>query len=107
MEADLPQYTQLFAALIFVVGLMGGGALLVKKLGLAGPLPQKMGKKRLKVIEAMPLDARRKLVLIQRDDAQHLVILGINGETIVETNIKAPKNAAKSTTKKRSTKKSV
>ena len=46
------------------------------------------GKRRLKVVEALPLDARRRLVLLQRDNKQHLVILGPNGETVIETDIK-------------------
>jgi len=40
------------------------------------------------------LDARRRAVLIQRDDKQHLVILGHSSETVVETNIKPVKDEA-------------
>ena len=36
-----------------------------------------------------PLDGRRKLVLIKRDDREHLIILGQNTETVVETRIGA------------------
>lgn len=91
--SDLPQYLRLFAALIFVLGLMGGLALIMKKLGLSHGASANPAKKRLKLIEALPLDARRRLVLIQRDEQQHLVILGPNSETLVETGIKALDNA--------------
>lgn len=85
--ADLPQLLKLLAAMLFVLALMGGLALVLKRLNLAG-LPQIAPRhRRLKIVEAIPLDARRRLLLIQRDDKQHLVILGPNGETIVETNI--------------------
>jgi len=80
-------YIKFLAALILVLGLMGGLALVLKRLnlGAAGMLPA--DKRRLKVLEILPLDARRKAVLLSRDGAEHLVILGPTGETVVETNI--------------------
>ena len=86
------QIIKAIAALIFVVGLMSGLALLLKKLGLSGALPVKQGEKRLKIIEVLPLDARRKLAIIERDDQQHLIILGANSETVIETSISPPDN---------------
>ena len=84
----LPDLVRVFAALAFIVALMGGLAWVMKKLGLSdvanAPSPKK---KRLKIIEALPLDSRRRLVLVQRDEKQHLVILGPNSETVVEQNI--------------------
>jgi flagellar protein FliO/FliZ len=81
---------RLLAALCFVLALMGGLTIILRKLGLSGVVPVTPAKRRLKIVETLSLDARRRLVLIQRDDTQHLVILGGTGETIVETNIKAP-----------------
>lgn len=92
---DMPAYFRLLASLGLVLGLMGGLAILLKKLGVAGQaVSAGSGQKRLKVVESLPLDARRRLVLIQRDDAQHLIILGHEGETLIETGIKAPENAS-------------
>lgn len=91
--ADTPSYLKLLASLTLVLGLMGGLAFVLKKLGLAGQVINAAGgQKRLKVVEALPLDARRRLVLLQRDDAQHLVILGPEGETVIETGIKPRDN---------------
>lgn len=90
--ADLPQFLRLIAALAFVVALMGGFALLLKKLGLSGGPAVTPKKKRLKLVEVLPLDSRRRLALIQRDDKQHLVILSANGETVVENDIKPLNN---------------
>ena len=87
VTGELPSLLKMIAALIFVLGLMGGLALLLKKLGLSGHVSTPGQKNRLKVVESIPLDQRRRLVLIQRDDAQHLVILGPNSETVVETDI--------------------
>lgn len=46
---------------------------------------------RLRVIEQRGLDPRYKLVLVQRDDVQHLLILSNTGQPqIIETGIAAP-----------------
>ena len=76
------------AALVFVLALMGGLALVMRRLndrhGLALP-----GKRRLKIVESLSLDTKRRLVLLRRDDREHLVILGANGETLIESGIES------------------
>lgn len=75
-------------ALILVLGLMGGAALLARRLGLAGPRAENASEdRRLSIVESLPLDARRRAVILRRDDAEHLVILGPTGETVVEKGI--------------------
>ncbi len=86
---DLTQYVRFFAALVFVLSLMGGLALLMKKLGLGGAQVPVGNRKRLKITEVLPLDSRRRAVILRRDETEHLVILGPNGETVVETGIEA------------------
>ncbi|MCK5285241.1 MAG: FliO/MopB family protein [Alphaproteobacteria bacterium] len=93
--ADLPQFLRLLAAMAFVLALMGGLAITLKRLGLTGCPNVPTQKKRLKLIESITLDSRRRAILLQRDDKQHLVILGANSETVIETDItdiKALKN---------------
>lgn len=85
------QIFQLILSLGVVVALMAGLAYLMKRLGLAHAQPVNKSPKRLKIIESQALDARRRLVLVQCDDKQHLVLLGANGETVVKTDIE-PKN---------------
>ncbi|HNQ92147.1 MAG TPA: flagellar biosynthetic protein FliO [Alphaproteobacteria bacterium] len=78
------------ASLIFVLALMGGLWILLRKLGLNGPsMMTPVAKRRMKVVEVLPLDPRRKAILLRRDDTDHLVILGPSGETVVETQIPA------------------
>jgi len=36
------------------------------------------------------VDAKRKLVLLRRDDTEHLILLGPNSDTLVEAGIDAP-----------------
>lgn len=86
------QIFQLIFALGFVVLLMALLAHLIKRLGFASAMPVNKSKKRLKVIESQALDARRRLLLVQCDDKQHLVILGLNGETVIKTDIEPVKN---------------
>lgn len=89
---DYQDYLKFFFALILVLSLMGGLAFLLKRFGYgqAGMISPK--NKRLKIIEIMPIDAKHKAVLLQRDEQQHLVLFGTNGDTVIETNIKAPKD---------------
>lgn len=89
---EIPSLLKMIAALIFVLGLMGGLALIMRQLGLSGRIQTPGKKSRLKIIESLPVDHRRRVAIIQRDDVQHLVIFGPNGETVVETNIPAKDN---------------
>ena len=42
---------------------------------------------RIGILESVPVDARRRLVLVRRDDVEHLVMIGGPSEFVVETNI--------------------
>ena len=83
------EYLRFLMALIFVLALMGGLYLILKRLNLSG-LQLAGGKRRLQVVEMLMLDSRHKAVLLRRDDKEHLVILSASGETVVETRIEAP-----------------
>ncbi len=84
--SELPDLVRVLAALAFIVALMGGFAFILKKLGLADvPSTTPTKNRRLKVVESLALDRTRRLVILQRDEKQHLVILSANGETIVES----------------------
>jgi flagellar protein FliO/FliZ len=73
-------------AFIFVISLMLLLAHFLKKTGLSG-VTAPGAKRRLKIVEFLPLDARRRLVLVRRDDREHLIVLGPGGETVVEKDI--------------------
>ena len=87
---DGESYFRFLGAMIFVLALMGGLWLGLRKLGLTNSTLTPASKRRLKVIESLPLDARRRAVILQRDGIQHLVILGPTGETVIETEIPIP-----------------
>ena len=95
---DSMELLKFAAALVFVLALMGGLAFILKKTGLATGQSNLLstGKRRLKILETLPLDTRHKAVLLQRDDKAHLVILSPTSETVVETDIKINGNEKES-----------
>jgi flagellar protein FliO/FliZ len=81
-------YLAYVLALILVLGLIVGLAWLVRRFGLAGPLATPMGRaRRLQLVEVLTLDARRRLVLVRRDEVEHLLLLGANEAIVVERGI--------------------
>ena len=94
---DTVNYIKFILALLFVLSLIGLLALAVRRFGFGVPqIPfKRAAEKRLGMIELMPIDAKRRLVLVRRDDQEHLILIGATSETVVETNIVAPsKNVA-------------
>lgn len=87
---DVQSLIRLAAALGAVLGLVLLAAWAMRRFGLAGLAQPKPGsRRRLSVVEARTLDARRQLVLVRRDNVEHLVILSAAGETVIETGIPA------------------
>jgi hypothetical protein len=89
--------------IIFIAGLIVVGAVLVKGYlnqdgsgasftgGLFGPKPEK----RLDVVDQANVDGRRRLVLIRRDDVEHLLMTGGPVDVVIETNIEPRAKPAK------------
>jgi flagellar protein FliO/FliZ len=89
---DLIDYGRFLVALLFVLGLIAAVAWLARRfrLGMHGA---PAAPRRLAVLETLPLDARRKLVLIRRDDTEHLLLLGAEDSRLVEGGIAAKREA--------------
>ena len=45
------------------------------------------GARRLQIIETLLIDPRRRLVIVRCDAAEHLLLLGINEDVVVEANL--------------------
>jgi flagellar protein FliO/FliZ len=87
---DLDVYFKFVLALVFVLGLIGALAWAARRFGLGGKLTPNTGRaRRLSVVEVMPLDARRKLVLLRLDTAEHLVLLGAGQDLLLESGVAA------------------
>lgn len=87
---DLIDIGRYLGALLLVLGLIGLAGLAARKFslpGLAQGLLKPAGAKRLAVVESLMLSPRQRLVLIRRDNVEHLVILTGDGASTIESNI--------------------
>ncbi|PKR55949.1 FliO/MopB family protein [Thalassospira marina] len=84
---DMGSYFRFIAALVFVLALIGVIALLARRFVPGARTVNRGKKRRLALIEVLPLDAKRRLVLVRRDDTEHLIVLSPNGDVVVERNI--------------------
>ena len=92
---DVDNYLRFILALVFVLGLIGVLAMIVRKYGPGRMVTgRRAGSRRLWVSEVLPLDGRRRLVLVRRDDVEHLVLLGHGADVVVETGISASEEEA-------------
>ena len=87
---DVAHYLRFVASLVFVIGLILAGVWAVRRFGLGGTMMRPAARRRLAVVEMLPLDARHRLVLVRRDDREHLLLIGSAAEAVVERDILPP-----------------
>ena len=84
----MDDYLRFALALVFVLGLIGIFAYAARRFGLMPrPTLKPGGARRLHVVDVLNLDGRRRLVLVRRDNVEHLILLGGDRETVVESGI--------------------
>lgn len=83
---DTISFARFGFSLLLVIGLIVGLAWLARRFKLDERLrgPNVAGN-RLGVVAALPLDARRKLVIVRRDEREYVLLLGATGEQLIET----------------------
>jgi hypothetical protein len=85
---ELPTPVNFIIAFVFVLLLIGAAAWLVRRFGAAQIEAAARGRQpRLAVVDSAAVDARRKLVIIRRDNVEHLLMIGGPSDVVVETNI--------------------
>jgi flagellar protein FliO/FliZ len=77
-------YWRFVLALAFVVLLIGVCAWLARRFGLGGRFVVAGAKRRLGIVEVLPLGGKHRLVLLRRDEAEHLVLLGPHTDLVIE-----------------------
>ena len=89
MELGSTDYLRFALVLIFVLGLIGLLAVVARRAGFGFPAKaiNPAGGRRLSVVEVTPLDGRRRLALVRRDNVEHLLILTPTSELVVESGI--------------------
>lgn len=84
---DISIYLRFILALAGVLALIAIAAFILKRVGWGGMTAPKSGQKRLAVTAAIALDGRRRLVLVRRDDVEHLLLIGGPADLVVENGI--------------------
>src|SRR5271154_4692138 len=87
--AEMPLAVRFFLAFLIVLGLIGATAWGVRRFG-AGRLGSGSARgrqPRLAVIDYASVDGRRRLILVRRDNVEHLLMIGGPTDVVVEPNI--------------------
>jgi flagellar protein FliO/FliZ len=86
---DLVDFARYFGALALVLALVGFAALGAKRYGIPG-VTKGTDMRRLSVVETLMVGAKHKLFLFKRDGVEHLVLIGPQGTSVIESGIAAP-----------------
>jgi flagellar protein FliO/FliZ len=78
---DWIDWARALAALLATLALIGAAAYAARRLGMLQPGGQ--GPRRLKLVEALMLDPRRRLVIVRCDGREHLLLLSPAGDRVV------------------------
>jgi len=88
--AQLGTMAKFAVAFVLVLGLIGITALILRRFG-SGGMPTSGGGRnrqpRLAVLDSAVVDSKRRLVLIRRDNSEHLLLIGGPSDVVVEANI--------------------
>lgn len=88
---EFTDYIRFVLALAFVLGLIGLATVAARRFGMMPRVtkPTKQTGKRLSIVEIAPIDAKRRLILVRRDEVEHLIVLGTSSELLIESGIAA------------------
>ena len=84
---DGVNYIKFIAALALVLALVALTGLVLRRFGNGFSGRPAKSEARLEQLESLPLDNRRRLVLVRRGEVAHLLLLGVNGEQVIESAI--------------------
>lgn len=82
--AQIGQFLAAFALVVGLIGLMGLG---MRKWGNPAMRVRKREEARLSIVETLPIDARSRLLLIRRDNMEHLLVKSGDRFEVVEVDI--------------------
>ena len=85
-----------FAVALGVVLLLIAAVAWVARRFLAGGTMPLGRKRRLSLVEVLPLDGKSRLAIVRRDEVEHLVVLG-PATTVIESGFRAPTGEAATT----------
>jgi hypothetical protein len=86
--AEMPLAVRFFLAFLIVLALIGATAWAVRRFGSGRLGANTRGRQpRLAVIDYASVDGRRRLILVRRDNVEHLLMIGGPTDVVVEPNI--------------------
>ena len=92
---DYSHYFQFALALTFVVAAILALAAAARHFGLSPRVTGVRGAaRRLSIVEVLSVDAKRRLILVKRDDAEYLILLGPTSDLLVDSSIRPTQPAA-------------
>ena len=85
-------WARLLLASFTVLGLLALLAFALKYIGTRGfAMPGKaLRARRMQIIETMPVDTRRRFVIMRCDGREHLLLLSAQGDIVVDANLPEP-----------------
>lgn len=87
-------FARYVAGLILVLGLLAGFAYILRRGYAQGLLPGFPGQgsvRRMRLVESLMIDPRRRVVIVEVDETEHVVLLGAAGETLLDSRPSPPK----------------
>ncbi|PWE17545.1 hypothetical protein DDZ18_07695 [Marinicauda salina] len=84
---DLLDYFRYIAALVLVLGLLAGFAYILRRGWAQGFLPGLPGahaERRMRIVESLVIDPRRRVAIVEVDDVEHVLLLGAANETLLD-----------------------
>jgi len=91
---ELSEYFRFLLALVFVIGLIAVLAVTARRIGFGSPtsIIKRRGERRLEIVEVLPIEGRRKLMLVRSDDKEHLLMVSPTSELLIETKNAMPQS---------------
>ena len=86
---DFEQIFRFLMALVFVLGLIAALKPGCQRIGFTprATRTKSSAKRRLSIVEVLSVDAKRRLILVRRDATEHLVLLGVDRDLVVEAGL--------------------
>lgn len=94
MELVSAHYFRFVAAFVLVIGLVLLLAWLAKRFRIGTFPTGGTGSSRLEIVESLAIDTRQRLLIVRRDQREHLLLIGPERSQVVETGFSDPVSKA-------------
>jgi flagellar protein FliO/FliZ len=92
---DFIEIGRAVGALMLILGLIGAAGLAARRYGLPG-LAKPVNRRRLTLVEVLAISPRQKICIVKCDEAEHLVVVGEGGASVIVRDLPKPKPSVSS-----------